>query len=195
MGCIPWSQWDGSPLPKQPRPWDNSHMEEESLIARNVRLRMEVKGLGPKALSLQAGLNETYVRDLLKGRSRNPKQAHLQQLAVALDCRASDLTGETEPATPGAMLTDEAISELVAAFRSTDEQGREMILRLAKAVRRDAEPIPEQPAPNTQPRPKGPEPPRPIPGGRVEENQDSGDCARVVRLPPVPVPVPARMRK
>ena len=90
-------------------------MDEEGLIARNVRQRMAAKGIGPKALSLKAGLNETYVRDLLKGRSRNPRQGHLRSLALALDCRVSDLTGETE---------------------------REMLLRLAKSVRRDAEPEP-----------------------------------------------------
>jgi DNA-binding Xre family transcriptional regulator len=74
--------------------WENSHMVDEGLIARNVGLRMAIMGLGPKALSLKAGLNETYVRDLVQGRSRNPRQAHLQHLATALDCQVTDLTGE-----------------------------------------------------------------------------------------------------
>jgi transcriptional regulator with XRE-family HTH domain len=96
---------------------------------------MEAKGIGPKALSLKAGLNETYVRDLLKGRSLNPRQSHLQKLAEGLDCGVSDLTGESA--------TVPAERELLAAFRSTDEQGQAMMLRLGRSLRRDDPPADE----------------------------------------------------
>lgn len=42
---------------------------------------------------------------------------------------------------------------MLDAFRTTDEQGRDMLLRLAKSLRRDVSPTPdEKPTPN--PRPK-----------------------------------------
>ena len=115
-------------------------MEDEGTIARNVRRRMAAKGLGPKALSRKAGLNETYVRDLLKGRSLNPRQAHLQNLAVALDCRVSDLTDETDASQADATLTDEIKRELLEAYESADENGRNLMRLAARTVRRDSEP-------------------------------------------------------
>jgi len=41
-------------------------------------------GLNAKQLSLSAGLNETYVRDLLKAEKPNPRYFHLKALASAL---------------------------------------------------------------------------------------------------------------
>lgn len=52
---------------------------------------MQAVGIGQKALALKAGLNETYVRDILRGKSRNPKHAHLAAIANALDCSILDL--------------------------------------------------------------------------------------------------------
>lgn len=118
-------------------------MEDEDPIIRNVSMRMAAKGLGPKALSLRAGLNETYVRDLLKGRSRNPRQAHLQKLANALECEVGDLTSAT--------LVDQNRLDLLAAYDAMDEAQRQALLTMAKGVvRRDPEPEPQRPA--TRPR-------------------------------------------
>ncbi|HEY2105557.1 MAG TPA: helix-turn-helix transcriptional regulator [Candidatus Binataceae bacterium] len=66
-------------------------------VARQVHYRMVDMGLSPKALSLRAGLNETYVRDLLIGRSRNPKGHQLTQLAAALECEVADLLNAVDP--------------------------------------------------------------------------------------------------
>jgi transcriptional regulator with XRE-family HTH domain len=109
-------------------------MEDEGAIARNVRLRMEAKGLGPKALSLKADLNETYVRDILKGKSRNPRQAHLQKLAAALDCRVSDLTDELDPAGVGAVPKQDLRRDLHAAIDAMDEDQRRAVLTIIKMM-------------------------------------------------------------
>ncbi len=41
----------------------------------------------PKALSLQAGLNETAIRDILKGRSKNPRTDTTRKIANILNIR------------------------------------------------------------------------------------------------------------
>lgn len=46
---------------------------------------MKEAGLNQKSLAVKAGLNDTAVRDILKGRSKNPKLDTLHRLARALD--------------------------------------------------------------------------------------------------------------
>lgn len=56
-------------------------------------------GLNAKQLSLAAGLNETYVRDLLKAEKPNPRYFHLKALAVELGVSVAWLdTGEDQGA-------------------------------------------------------------------------------------------------
>lgn len=60
-------------------------------LAREVYRRMVARGMRQRELALRAGLNETYVRDILAGRSRNPRRDQLALLARALDCEIGDL--------------------------------------------------------------------------------------------------------
>jgi phage repressor protein C with HTH and peptisase S24 domain len=73
--------------------WDYSQMEKTRL-AREVERRMEALLLNPKSLSKKAKLNETWVRDLLEGRTLSPRHVSLQKLATALGCGIGDLTGD-----------------------------------------------------------------------------------------------------
>jgi transcriptional regulator with XRE-family HTH domain len=164
--------------------WDNSHMENESTIARNVRLRMENMGLGQKALSRKADLNETYVRDILKGKSLNPRQGHLQKLALALDCLVTDLTGELD--VPGAGGTPKSgfRHQLLAAFDElSDQRDWETAVRIVQGFRRDDPPTTSSP----RPKERAP-PPNPPPGGNAARNPNRPDCGANVaaqRLPRV----------
>lgn len=63
-------------------------------LKRNLKQRMDVLGLKARPLSLQAGLNETAVRDILEGRIRSPTVRTIGALAKVLGCTAADLTGE-----------------------------------------------------------------------------------------------------
>lgn len=45
-----------------------------------------------KSLSIAAGKNETYVRDILEGRVKNPSYASLKSIADQLRCDVSELT-------------------------------------------------------------------------------------------------------
>lgn len=53
-------------------------------IQDRIRQKMEELGLNPTALSKAAGLNQTYVRDLLESDDPNPRLRHLQALASVL---------------------------------------------------------------------------------------------------------------
>jgi transcriptional regulator with XRE-family HTH domain len=145
-------------------------MEGEGLIGR-LRLMMELRKIGQKALSKKADLNETYVRDILKGKSLNPRNAHLQKLALALECHVSDLTGELEPPGDGATPAPNPKRELFAVIDEMDAEEQETLLRVALGLRKPR-------------RSNGPEPPRPfVMGGRVTENRNEEDCHPVVQLP------------
>lgn len=76
--------WDKSAMKgakTQPAPW-----------VENLRRLMLAKGMNPKSLSRAAGgVGETYVRDILAGRSKNPKMSELQLVADALECSLDDI--------------------------------------------------------------------------------------------------------
>ena len=61
---------------------------------RLIRLR-EAAGINRKALSIRAGLNETYVRDIEIGKTRSPTVASLAKIAKALGVPIHELTGGT----------------------------------------------------------------------------------------------------
>lgn len=65
----------------------------ETPIQREIRWRMNAAGYNQKSLARAAGLNQTAVRDILKGRSRNPRADTLEALARVLDCTLDELTG------------------------------------------------------------------------------------------------------
>lgn len=58
--------------------------EPKSEMGKRIVARMAALGLNAKQLSLSAGLNETYVRDLLKTEKPNPRYFHLKALAAQL---------------------------------------------------------------------------------------------------------------
>jgi transcriptional regulator with XRE-family HTH domain len=60
-------------------------------LVNNIERRMKRMGLTQKALALKAGLNETAVRDILKGRSRDPQLSTLRALGRILGCTVEEL--------------------------------------------------------------------------------------------------------
>ncbi|QHC36484.1 helix-turn-helix domain-containing protein [Komagataeibacter xylinus] len=65
--------------------------EIRSPAAAEIERRMERLNLNKKRLADLAGLNETYVHDILRGKSRNPGGDRLEKVAAVLGCTASDL--------------------------------------------------------------------------------------------------------
>jgi transcriptional regulator with XRE-family HTH domain len=62
-----------------------------SKLVHNIERRMKRMGLTQKSLAIKAGLNETAVRDILKGRSKDPQLSTLRALGRILGCTVEDL--------------------------------------------------------------------------------------------------------
>lgn len=92
---IPNLSMGNYPRAGPPAAWDNPHMPTP--LAERLRRLRAASGLDAKALSRAAGLNETFVRDIEKGRTRSPSESNLRKLAAALRV---PLTQLVEP-TPG----------------------------------------------------------------------------------------------
>jgi SOS-response transcriptional repressor LexA len=65
----------------------------ESVLQKRLRERMEEKGVKAAPLALQAGLGASFVRDIIRGKTRSPSHANLTKLAKALDTTPEYLTG------------------------------------------------------------------------------------------------------
>jgi len=74
----------------------------ESPLQKELRRRILEGGFNQKSLARQAGLNETAIRDILKGRSRSPRINTLEAIARVLDCSVPQLTGGREAPKPQA---------------------------------------------------------------------------------------------
>lgn len=70
---------------------ENQPTMTRSPIADELERRMALLGLTQKALARNAGVGDTYVRDILKGKSRNPGGEKLERIAAILGCTARDL--------------------------------------------------------------------------------------------------------
>jgi transcriptional regulator with XRE-family HTH domain len=78
-------------------------------IADEIRRRMRLLGLSAERLSLAAGLNKTYVRDIVTGRSGSPRLDNLAKVAAALSCSLDELTGQDPPRREGQAQTDKEL--------------------------------------------------------------------------------------
>jgi transcriptional regulator with XRE-family HTH domain len=72
-----------------------------------IQARMDELGLNPYAAAKKAGLGPDYVRDLLRGKVKQPSAARLRDLAIALDCSPDFLMGD-----------DDQLGEAPATWRS-----------------------------------------------------------------------------
>jgi transcriptional regulator with XRE-family HTH domain len=63
----------------------------DSRLIRTLKRLMAEARIGQKKLAQKAGLNDTYVRDILSGRSRNPGAGRLSKVAEALQVDVSVL--------------------------------------------------------------------------------------------------------
>nr|WP_239427496.1 helix-turn-helix transcriptional regulator [Acetobacter ascendens] len=88
-----------------------------SPVADELERRMALLGLSQKALARKAGVGDTYVRDILKGKSRNPGGEKLECIAAVLGCTARDLLFPgVDHAQPGLMLRERRTPYLPPPF-------------------------------------------------------------------------------
>jgi len=68
----------------------------ETTLQKRLRERMEAKDLLPAPLARQAGLGVSFVRDILRGKTRSPSADNLAKLARHLDTTPAYLTGQSD---------------------------------------------------------------------------------------------------
>lgn len=88
-------------------------------LIENLTFYMQERGFTQKGLAIKAGLNETYVRDILKGNMENPSLPKLLKLCKALDVLPHDLMPEMKEFYPPEMVDAmEEMTRLLEAQRS-----------------------------------------------------------------------------
>ena len=104
---------------------------DASPVAREVHRRATEQGFTQKGLAVASGVNETYVRDLYKGKSKNPKGDQIEKIARALGCTVDDLRrpGRPEGAhTPGEFIKDPDELALIGLWRALSDSLRGLAL-------------------------------------------------------------------
>lgn len=147
---------------------------QQAAIRDLLRLMMEVSGHDASSLAREAGMAPSTLTRFL-----NKPVKHL--LTARTLAKLSQVTGVPVPV--GAPQMTAAERELLAGFRATDQQGREMALRFVRSLRPPSADEPQREAPT---KPGGPAPPRPFPGGSVAKNVGNQDCDNIILLPRVP---------
>jgi len=70
--------------------------ETETKLQRRVRERMALKELKAAPLAESLGLNNSFIRDILRGKTRSPSAENIAKLAAALDTTPAYLQGEID---------------------------------------------------------------------------------------------------
>lgn len=67
----------------------------ESTLRKRLKERMDALGMNARETALRAGLGESFVRDILRGKTRSPTAANLAKLATALQTTIEHLHGRS----------------------------------------------------------------------------------------------------
>lgn len=103
--------------------------DRDTPLARKIRALLKEKGLTPKKASLDAGLGETYVRDLIvEGRSGGPQVKKLRQLARFLGVPEQTLLALAAAPDAAELVEDEQELVLLRAFRELADAGQQDVL-------------------------------------------------------------------
>jgi transcriptional regulator with XRE-family HTH domain len=92
-------------------------------LAQTLKRLMDEAGTNPKRLSREANLNETYVRDIVAGRSKSPEARRLAALARALGVDVGILLQAAEPNT-GELISDPKELILLRTWRYLSEDAQ-----------------------------------------------------------------------
>ena len=87
----------------------------ETSLQKRLKLRMDMMGLNALQTAKRAGLGDSFVRDILRGRTRNPSFENLTKLASALQTTTDWFYGYVE---------DDRLSQRVQSISGLDVAGR-----------------------------------------------------------------------
>lgn len=68
----------------------------ETSLQKRLKIRMDLTGMNAFETAKKAGLGESFVRDILRGKSKNPGIEKLERLAAALDTTVEWFTSADE---------------------------------------------------------------------------------------------------
>lgn len=98
-----------------------------SIVARNLSALMAERGTNPFDLAKRAGINQTAIYDIMKGKSQNPRVDTLYKIAVeGLGVPLSVLLMDPSDL--------ELNRRLIEVFGLLSEEDRERILTMARAL-------------------------------------------------------------
>lgn len=103
--------------------------EAQTPLAAYLRARMQELDIGQKQLAMRAGLGDTYVRDILRGRSTSPQVVKLTKLADALAVPVERLLHLATASEASEIVQDTAELVLLRAWRELPDAEREGVLR------------------------------------------------------------------
>jgi transcriptional regulator with XRE-family HTH domain len=95
------------------------------ILAANLKLLVEERGLSMKELSRAAGGGDTLVYDIIHQRAKSPKIETIEALAAALSVTVADLLREGQ--------RDQTEQELLAAFDLLPPADRQRLIATARA--------------------------------------------------------------
>ena len=97
-------------------------------LADRIDKRLKEIGLSRRAASEKAELSETYIRDLIEGRSKSPRIEGLEKLAAALQTNVEWLrTGNGDPNA----FVDPNLAEVTSIMPRLDERRRRELAQYA----------------------------------------------------------------
>ena len=103
-----------------------------------IRRRMAALGHSTASLAAAAGVRDSFVKDIIRSKSRNPRAEQVQRLASALGCTVEDLTGTSTPQ-PSEHPRASRIAAINAKLQTISTNDLDMVLRLLDAVQPAAE--------------------------------------------------------
>lgn len=113
---------------------DNTRMPDAALIQR-IRDRLQATGKSANAISLESGLGRDAVRNILAGKSGNPRHKTLQKLAKPFECSFHWLSTGKGVANPNGDGHDELTeNELLSMFRQMSQAQRDAYLNMGRAL-------------------------------------------------------------
>lgn len=72
----------------------------ETSLQKRLKIRMDMLGLNAYQTARKAGLGDSFVRDILRGKTRNPSYENLAKLAVALETTTDWFLGNSDEFKP-----------------------------------------------------------------------------------------------
>lgn len=106
----------------------NTHLN----ITHRIRSRLNDLGTNPSASALNAGLSRAAVKDILEGRSRNPRIDTLIALCGPLKCSLAELLGIDEISPTLGASSDVSKSARISELRDEIETAFDLLTALDK---------------------------------------------------------------